>query len=285
MKSTAPSALPSPSWPSASPIASSAWPSLVRVAVPAGLAWPLLALLPGLAALAHFLEQLLELLAQRLLVLAQLADTGSGRLADLAGLAGPVVRAARVDRAGPAADCAAGPVPAGRCGRASCCCLRIMLPSSSSADIMSSSMSSPPCWPGRAICRFSSICCSSSSSCLRRVLGARARQLLEPVDHALQVLRPQHAGVAVERARELLRILAHLLGQRLHEFVERRAQLVGQLLDLLVARAALQRLPQGFLRLPQGGFGIGEAAVLDGHRHAPQPRHHIAQLRRRSWRS
>ena len=93
---------------------------------------------------------------------------------------------------------------------------------------------------------------------LRRILGAGARELLEPVDHALEILRPQHAGIAVERARELLGILAQLLGQRLHELVERGAQIVGELFDLLVGRAALQRLAQRLLRLAQRGFGIGE---------------------------
>ena len=37
-------------------------------------------------------------------------------------------------------------------------------------------------------------------------------------------------------------------------------------------------MPQGLLRLAQGGFGIGQLAVLDRHRHAPQPRHDITQL-------
>ena len=110
------------------------------------------------------------------------------------------------------------------------------------------------------------------------VLGARARELLEPVDHALEILRPQHAGILVERAGELLRVLAHLLGERLHELVERRAQLVGQLLDLLVGGAALQRLAQRFLRGAQRRLGVGQHAVLDGHRHRPQPRHDVAQL-------
>ena len=113
---------------------------------------------------------------------------------------------------------------------------------------------------------------------LGRILGAGARHLLEPVDHVLEILRPQHAGIRIERARELLRVLAHLLGQRLHELVERGAQLVGELLDLLVGRAALQRLAQRFLRGAQRGLGVGELAVLDRHRHRPQPRHHVAQL-------
>ena len=112
---------------------------------------------------------------------------------------------------------------------------------------------------------------------LRRILGAGARKLLEPVDHVLQVLRPQHAGVRIERTRQLLRVLAHLLGQRLHELVERGAQIVGQFFDLFVGRPALQRLAQRLLRGAQRGFGVGELAVFDRHRHAPQPRHDFAQ--------
>ena len=48
-----------------------------------------------------------------------------------------------------------------------CCCLRIMSPSSFSAC----SMSPSPDWPGCAICRFSSICCSCSSNCLAASLS------------------------------------------------------------------------------------------------------------------
>ncbi len=84
--------------------------------------------------------------------------------------------------------------------------------------------------------------------------------------------------VRVERPRELLRVLAHLLGQRLQELVERSAQILGELLDLLVGRAAFERLPQRLLGGAQRRFGVGEMAVLDRHRHAPQPRHDIAQL-------
>src|SRR6476646_8831831 len=112
----------------------------------------------------------------------------------------------------------------------------------------------------------------------RRVLGAGSRHLLELVDHAPQILRAQLAGIGVERPCELLRVLAHLLRQGLQELVERSAQLVGELLELLVARAALQRLTQRFLRRAQGLLGIGDAAVLEMHRHVPHARNDVAQL-------
>src|SRR5260370_2538690 len=85
----------------------------------------------------------------------------------------------------------------------------------------------------------------------RRILGARTRQILDPVEQVLQVLRAEHARVGVERTRELLRIVLELLGERLQELVERRAQLLGQLLDLLVVVAALERLAQRYLRCAQ----------------------------------
>src|SRR5262245_21268010 len=76
----------------------------------------------------------------------------------------------------------------------------------------------------------------------RGIPGSGARHLFEPIDHVAQILRTDLARIGIERARKLLRVLAHLLRQRLHEFVERRAQLVGEPLDLLIASAALQRL-------------------------------------------
>ena len=59
--------------------------------------------------------------------------------------------------------------------------------------------------------------------------------------------RSLRIALRIERARHL-RVLAHLLGQRLQELVERRAQLIHQLLDLFVGGAALQRLAQRVLR-------------------------------------
>ena len=77
----------------------------------------------------------------------------------------------------------------------------------------------------------------------------------------------------------MLRVLAHLLGQRLHELVERGAQLVRQLLDLFVGRAALQRLAQRVLRRRAARFSASETLPSSSvDRHRPQPRHHVAQL-------
>jgi hypothetical protein len=49
----------------------------------------------------------------------------------------------------------------------------------------------------------------------RGIPGAGARHLFEPIDHVAQILRAELARIGIERAGKLLRILAHLLRQRL----------------------------------------------------------------------
>ena len=90
----------------------------------------------------------------------------------------------------------------------------------------------------------------------RGVLGAAARHALQAVEHVLEVLRAQHARIAVERTGELL-IVLELLLHRLHEAVHGGAQLVHQLLEFLVAGAAVERVAQRFLGAAQrrGSFG------------------------------
>ncbi len=117
------------------------------------------------------------------------------------------------------------------------------------------------------------------------ILGAGARHLLQPVDHAAQILRPQLPGIGIQRPRQLLRVLAHLLGERLQELVERGAQLVGQLLDLFIGRAAVERLPQCFLGGAQRLLGIGHVAVFEVDRHVPHAGDDVAQLIVATWRA
>src|SRR5215469_10279216 len=112
----------------------------------------------------------------------------------------------------------------------------------------------------------------------RGIPGTGARHLFEPIDHVAQILRTDLARIGIKRARELLRILAHLLRQRLHELVERGAQLVGETLDLLVAGAAFERLTQRFFRRAQSLLGIGDAAIFQMHGHVPHARDDVAQL-------
>ena len=102
----------------------------------------------------------------------------------------------------------------------------------------------------------------------RGILGAVARQVLQPVEHALEVLRAQRAGIAVERTGELLLVLQLLL-HRLQIAIHGGAQLIHQLLDFLIAGAAFERLAQRLLGVAQTGLGVGNVAVLDADRHLP----------------
>ena len=71
--------------------------------------------------------------------------------------------------------------------------------------------------------------------------------------------------------------LTQLIGQSLHELVERRPQLVGEALDLLVAGATLQRLAQRIFGIAQRLLSVGDAAVLEIDGHVPHPGHHVAK--------
>ena len=103
-----------------------------------------------------------------------------------------------------------------------------------------------------------------------RILVAGARQPLHAVDHVLEILLAQHLGVGIERPRQLLRIVAQLFGELAQEIVQRRAQILGELLDLLVAGAAFQRLLERLLRGAQRLVDVGDVAVLDGDGERPQ---------------
>ncbi len=74
-----------------------------------------------------------------------------------------------------------------------------------------------------------------------------------------------------------LRIVAHLLGELAHVIVHRLAQVLRQLLDLLVGRAAVERLLQRVLRRAQRLVDIGDIAVLDGDGERPHAGDHRAQ--------
>ena len=87
----------------------------------------------------------------------------------------------------------------------------------------------------------------------------------------------ERAGIFVERTRQLLRILLHLLHQRLQEFVHRGAKIIHQFFQFFVGGAAFERLPQGFLSLAQRLFGLADIAVFDLNRHVPHPRRRLAQ--------
>ena len=148
-----------------------------------------------------------------------------------------------------------------------------------------SSPSSPCSPPGRAICRFSSICCSCSSSCRAASLAPeRASRSMRSSMLCRSCERSLRIELRIERPRHL-RVLAHLLGQRLQELVERGAQLIHQLLDLFVGGAALQRLAQRVLRRAQRLLGLGDVAVLDRAPPSPTAAPPRRAARRRSWRA
>ena len=99
----------------------------------------------------------------------------------------------------------------------------------------------------------------------RGVLGAVAGHLLHAVDHVAQILRPHLPRIGIERAGELLRILAHLLSQRLQILAQRLAQRIGELLELGIGRALRQRLFQrvdGALLGLQRRVGLAVAQAL-----------------------
>ena len=74
------------------------------------------------------------------------------------------------------------------------------------------------------------------------VARAAAGHIFQPVEHIFQIALVQHLGIAIERV--CFAVVAQLLGQGLHEAVHGRAQLIHELLDLLVAGAAFKRVAQ-----------------------------------------
>ena len=68
----------------------------------------------------------------------------------------------------------------------------------------------------------------------------------------------------------MLRIVAELLGELAQEIIQRGAQIVGELLDLLVGGAAFQRLLERLLRRAQRLVDVADVAVLDGDGERPQ---------------
>ena len=88
----------------------------------------------------------------------------------------------------------------------------------------------------------------------------------------MQVVALKDLGVRRQRLHlgALGQLLAQLLGERLEEPVERLLQLAHQALDLLVVRAARERLHQRLLDLAEVALGDGELALLDVQGGIPQ---------------
>ncbi len=82
----------------------------------------------------------------------------------------------------------------------------------------------------------------------RGLLVAGARQTLHAIDHAFEILWAHCLGVRIERTRQLLRIVFHLVRKLAHEIIQRSLQIFRELFDLFVAGAAFQGLFQSILR-------------------------------------
>ena len=110
-----------------------------------------------------------------------------------------------------------------------------------------------------------------------RILGAVARQVLQPVEHVLQVLLAQHARIAVERPGELLIVLNCSRIACMKRSIAARSWSMSCLISWSLApRSSAWRSASSALR--NAGLRVGNVAVLDADRHRPQPRHHVAQI-------
>ena len=85
--------------------------------------------------------------------------------------------------------------------------------------------------------------------------------------------------------RDKLLAVFQLLGHRLHEAIHRRAQLIHQLLDLVVAGAAFERLLQRVLGIAQRVLRVGNVAVLERRPPSATAAPPRRADRRRSWRA
>ena len=103
---------------------------------------------------------------------------------------------------------------------------------------------------------------------LGHVAVARARHVLEVLQHLVEILRRHHLVAA--GALRLLLLTFGLLAQLLEELRQRLPQLLHQALDLLVGGALLDGLGQALLGGLQRTLGVGEIAVLDAQRDVPQ---------------
>ena len=113
---------------------------------------------------------------------------------------------------------------------------------------------------------------------LRRFTRARAHHLADCIQHLLQVLPLDLNGVGIERHLGLLvGHLLRLLHHRLEELVESPLQFGHEPLQLLVARALLERLAQGVLELAQFALGERQAAILEVQRRVPQQIEDVVQ--------
>ena len=109
-----------------------------------------------------------------------------------------------------------------------------------------------------------------------------AHHLLDAVEHGLEILRGDGAGIVIVGAALGLLIAPlalGLLGQFVQELVQRRPHLVHQFADLVLGRAPVEGVAQVLLGGAQIPLGVAEAAILDAQRHLPHEIGHPQQIR------
>ena len=118
---------------------------------------------------------------------------------------------------------------------------------------------------------------SSDKQLLCLILRALLGQILDPVEHAVDVLLPQLHRVGIWRLCHI-RVLLGLLGKFTQILVHGAAQFGHALFDFFLARTPFDRLLQGFLCLTQAALGVGQRAILDPACNLPHIGDDIAQL-------
>ena len=103
-------------------------------------------------------------------------------------------------------------------------------------------------------------------------------EVLDLVEHPLEILRAEHLHVGIRRQVRHVRVAPRLLRQRLQELLHRLAELLGEPCDLLVGGAVLQRLAERLLGVAERLGGERQVAVLDAERDRPEIVDQLAEL-------
>ena len=118
--------------------------------------------------------------------------------------------------------------------------------------------------------------CELRQQLLRLFAVARLGEVLDLVHHPVDVALAQ----LLARLHLLgqVGVLLRALGEFAQELVHRLTQFLHELVDFLVAGAALERLLERLLRLAKPLFGRRKVAVLDAERDLPEIVDDVAQL-------
>jgi hypothetical protein len=102
---------------------------------------------------------------------------------------------------------------------------------------------------------------------LSLIAGAGARQILDLVEHVVEIALAQH--VLGHRLLHFGRIVLILPRQLLQELLHGFAQLIHQLGDFLIGCAVFQRFGKRILGITQAPFGERQIAIFKLQRNAP----------------